>query len=170
MTTEFKQILTEKTMTNTTTETQTQNPTQIADQLADTLWSLTEHWNDHAKHVIGLPLMHTIDHIGLQLALTQGRTTVKQHLQHIANARKGLAPMDYYLQRAAKRGLIDAAQVESLRAQMIALAQRLDQHAKGIVQATNQKIAEQKQQQEKKAKAEQAKSSIEFETESSIAH
>ncbi|MBI3771621.1 MAG: four helix bundle protein [Gammaproteobacteria bacterium] len=157
-------------MTNTTTEAQIQNPTQIADQLADTLWSLTENWNDHAKQVIGLPLMRAIDQIGLQLALTQGRTTIKQHLQHIANARKGLAPMDYYLQRAAKRGLIEPTQIEALRAQMITLAQCLDQHSKGIVQATNKKVAEQKQRQEEKAKAEQKRSSIEFEAESSIAH
>lgn len=157
-------------MTNTTTEAQAQNPAQLADQLIEALWTMTESWNDHAKHVIGLPLMHAADQIGLQLALTQGRTTVKQHLQHIANARKALAPMDYYLQRAAKRGLVESAQAESLRTQMIALAQRLDQHAKGIVQATNQKIAEQKQQQEKKAKAEQSKSTVEFETESSVAH
>lgn len=146
------------------------NPWQPAEQLADALWRIAEGWNDFARTSLAVPLMRALDDVGLQLALTRGRTTVKQYLQYIANARKGIVPVDFYLQRAAKRGVLEPAQAEQFRAQLIALAQMLDQHAQSIVQATNKKIAEQKQQPVKQTKPAQKKEEAVTATENTTAH
>lgn len=146
------------------------NPSQPAEQLADALWRIAEGWNDFARTSIAVPLMRALDGIGLQLALTRGRTTVKQYLQYIANARKGIVPVDFYLQRAARRGVLEPAQAEQFRAQLIALTQVLDQHAQSIVQATNKKIAEQKQQPVKQTKPAQKKEEAVTATENTTAH
>lgn len=123
--------------------TQAPNPIQMAEQISDTLWHLAQGWNDFAKTTVAHPWLQAMDSVALQLAFTLGRTTVKQHMQHLSNARKALIPVDYYLQRALKRGLIEQPQVDELRAQLTALAQRLDQHAQTVMQATNKKVTEQ---------------------------
>ena len=149
---------------------QVNNPRRLAEQLADALWRIAEGWNDFARTSLAVPLMRALDGIGLQLALTRGRTTVKQYLQYIANAQKGIVPVDFYLQRAARRGVLEPAQAEQFRAQLIALAQVLDQHAQSIVQATNKKIAEQKQQPVKQTKPAQKKEEAVTATENTTAH
>ncbi len=145
------------------------HPLQIAEHLADSLWRMTETWNDFAKTTMAIPLIHAMDEVGLQLRLTLGRTPIKQHLQYIENARRALVPVDYYLQRAHQRGSIETVHAEQLRSRMIELAQRLDQHRLSIIQATNQKIAERKQQ-EKKAKAAQAEKNPEATAGKTVAH
>jgi len=145
------------------------NHIQITEQLADSLWLITETWNDFARATVAVPLTRAMDDIGLQLRLTLGRTPIKQHLQHIENALRALIPVEYYLQRAHRRGLIEAGQAEQLRSQMINLAQRLDQHRVTIVQATNQKIDDQ-QQQDKKTKADQAENVPDVTAGSTVAH
>ncbi len=142
-------------MKNSEIKTQQPNPNQLTEQLTDAIWRITETWNEYAKAVIATPLMRAVDDIGLQLALTQGRSTVRQHLQHISNARKALVPANYYLQRATLRGLIEPDKAEQLHAQMTTLARRLDMHSQAIVQATNKRISEQKPQEAKKAKSAQ---------------
>ena len=127
------------------------NPIQLSEQLADSLWRLTEAWNDYAKTTIAVPLLRAMDEIGLQLRFTLGQLPLKQHLQHFENARRALIPVEYYLQQAHRRGLMESDRLESFRKELINLAQRLDQHRQAIVQAAN-KLAEQKKQQEQKAK------------------
>lgn len=133
---------------------QTPNPIQMAEQITDALWHLTQGWSDFAKTTVAHPWLQAMDSAALQLAFTLGRTTVKQHMQHLSNARKALIPVDYYLKRAHKRGLIEQLQADELRAQLTALAQRLDQHAQTVVQATNQKVAEQQAKTDQKRKEE----------------
>lgn len=157
-------------MTDATQKIQAPNSAQIVEQLADSLWNITEGWSDHAKQVIGYPLLHAIDSIGVQLAFTIGRTTVKQHLQHITNARKALIPVDYYLKRATKQGLIEQSQAEQIRVTMVDLAKQLDQHAKTIVRETNKKIAEQKQRQENQTKTKKQEAAADSTTESNVTH
>ena len=128
----------------TQTQKQAQTPNQMAEQLADSLWKTTAEWGEFAKSSIALPLMRAVDAIGLQLAMSLGRKQVKEHMQHVGNARKSLTPASYWLQRAIQRGLIDQAQAEHFQAQMKTLAKRLDEHAQTVVQAANEKIAEQK--------------------------
>jgi four helix bundle protein len=146
------------------------NPIQIAEHLADNLWRITQTWNDFAKTTVAVPLTRAMNEIGLQLRLTLGRTPIKQHLQHIENARRALIPVEYYLQCAHRRGLIETGQAEQLQSQMINLAQRLDRHRVAIVQAANQKIAVQKQRQEKKTQNAQAENNPIVITGSNIAH
>ncbi|MDH5786322.1 MAG: four helix bundle protein [Chromatiales bacterium] len=134
--------------------TQAPNPIQMAEQITDTLWHLTQDWNDFAKSTVAHPWLQAMDSAALQLAFTLGRTTVKQHMQHLSNARKGLVPVDYYLQRALKCGLIEQPQADELHAQLTALAQRLDQHAQTVVQSANQKVAEQETKAEENRKEE----------------
>ena len=129
------------------------NSIQIAEQLASDLWQLAETWTDFAKTTMAIPLTRAMDEIGLQLRYTLGRTPIKQHLQHLENARKTLISVDYYLQLAQKRGLVETDHAKRLRSQMINLAQQLDRYRQAVVQATNQKIAEREQQQEKKLRA-----------------
>ena len=130
----------------TQTKQRQQNPNEMAEQLADSIWRLTADWGDFAKSSIGLPLTRSVDGVALQLAMSLGRNSVKDHLGRISSARKGLTPASYWLQRATKRGLLAEEQAERIRAQMLALANRLEEHAQAVVQATNKKIAEQKQQ------------------------
>jgi len=139
-------------MSESNTQQQSNNtPNQIADQLADTIWKTTAEWGEFAKSSVGLPLTRSVDGIGMQLAMSLGRKSVKEHLQHVSNARKNLTPASYWLQRAGNRGLIKQDQVKQLAEQMAQLAKHLDQHAKTVVQATNEKLAEQQQAQTKKS-------------------
>ena len=85
----------------------------------------------------------------MQLAMSLGRNSVKEHLGRISSARKGLTPASYWLQRAMKRGLVTEEQAEGLRAQLVALANRLDEHAQTVVQETNRKIEDKKRQPKK---------------------
>jgi 23S rRNA-intervening sequence protein len=144
-------------------------PIQIAEQLADKLWRLTEAWNDFARTTVAVPLTRAMDDIGLQLRFTLGRTPVKQHLQHIENARGYLISADYYLQRAHKRGLMESTHVDQLRGGMIELARRLERHSQAIVQAAHQKIAE-KKLRENKDKAAQNGKNPELPAGTTVAH
>ncbi len=132
--------------------TQQPNLYQVSEGIANTLWRMTETWSEYAKVTMATPLMRALDSIGLQLAHTRGRTTVKQHLQHVSNARKTLVSADYYLRRAIQRGLIEPSLGEQMHVQLLNLAQRIDQHSQAIVKAANQKISEQEQQKGKKTK------------------
>ncbi len=134
-------------MTEVITQQENNNPNQLADQLADSLWKITAEWGEFAKSSVGLPLTRAVDGIGIQLAMSLGRKAVKEHLQHVTNARKNLTPASYWLQRAASRGLIDQDQNKELVEQMAQLAKHLDQHVQTVVQATNEKIAEQEEKQ-----------------------
>lgn len=138
-------------MKNSESESQQPSMQQIVEHVANTLWRITETWNDYAKFAIAIPLMQALDGVGLQLAHTRGRTTVKQHLQYISNARKTLVSADYYLGRAIQRGLVELSLGGQLHAQMINLAQRIDQHSQAIVRAANQRVAEQNRQEKNKA-------------------
>ncbi len=111
---------------------------QLAEALADNTWQMTAEWGEFAKSSIGLPLMQAVDGIGLQLVMSLGRKSMKEHMQFISNARKHLTPASYWLQRAAKRGLVDAEQAQAMREQMTALAKRLDQHAHSILQSNSE--------------------------------
>ncbi len=129
----------------TTENAQQQNITQanqLAEALADNLWVTTAEWGEFAKSSVALPLTQAVDGIGLQLVMSLGRKSMKEHMQYISNARKLLTPASYWLQRATKRGLIDAEQAQAMRAQMEALAKRLDQHAHSVMQANNEKPTE----------------------------
>ncbi len=111
---------------------------QLAEALADSAWQMTAEWGEFAKSSIGLPLTQALDGIGLQLVMSLGRKSIKEHMQFISNARKYLTPASYWLQRAAKRGLVDTEQAQAMREQMAALAKRLDQHAHSILQSSNE--------------------------------
>lgn len=126
---------------------------RLAEQLANELWSVAAGWDEFARINLALPMIRAADNIGLQLALTRGRSPIQQHLRHISNARKALLPVDYYLQRAKQRGLMEATLADQCHALTRTLAQRLDQHTQSIIQAT--KLAQQKQQQLKKGEAQQ---------------
>lgn len=139
-------------MKNSEVETTQPSLYQVSEHVANTLWHITESWNEYAKVTMATPLMRALDSVGLQLAHTRGRTTVKQHLQHINNARKTLVSADYYLRRAIQRGLIESSSGEQLHVQLLNLAQRIDQHSQDIVKAANQKISEQNQKEGKKVR------------------
>jgi four helix bundle protein len=142
-------------MTDSNTQQLDVNPNQLAEQLADTVWKMTAEWGEFAKTSVGLPLTRSIDGIGMQLAMSLGRKSIKEHLQHVTNARKNLTPASYWLQRAVTRGLIGEDQSRQLINQMAQLAKHLDQHAQTVVKAANEKIAEEQQKQkETKANAE----------------
>lgn len=141
---------------------------QAAEQLADRLWQTTVTWNDFAKMTIGGHLIHAMDEVGVQLRLMLGRTVVSQHLQCIKTARRSLIPVDYYLQCAQRRGLVESADAEQLRNQLIQLAQNFDRHAQSITRLANQKIAEKKK--EAAAKAEQVVSNNELKKDATVAH
>lgn len=139
---------------------QQQNLLQLAEQFADAVWPLIESWSDFAKQTTGGPLMSALDQIGLQLTYVQGSLPVKQHLQLIGNARKGLLTVDFYLKRALRRGLLDTVQADALRAQLKDLAQRLDQHTQTVVDATNKKIAEDKEKKSTSTQSGEEPSSV----------
>lgn len=126
---------------------------RLAEQLSNELWNIAASWEEFARTTIALPMIRAVDDIGLQLSLTRGRIPVKQHLRHVSNARKALLPVDYYLQRAKQRGLMELTLADQFHALIRTLAQRLDQHAQAIVQAT--KLAEEKQQPLKQGEAQQ---------------
>jgi len=146
------------------------NPNQIADQLADTIWKTTAEWGEFAKSSVGLPLTRAVDGIGVQLAMSLGRKSVKEHLQHVSNARKNLTPASYWLQRAGNRGLIEQDQIKQLAEQMAQLAKHLDQHAQTVVQATNEKLAEQQEKLNETAGTEDSNAKAETTAEQTVAH
>jgi four helix bundle protein len=155
---------------NNTQQQSTVNPNQIADQLADTLWKLTAEWGEFAKSSVGLPLTRAVDGIGMQLAMSLGRKSVKEHLQHVANARKNLTPASYWLQRANMRGLIEQDKAKELAEQMAQLAKHLDQHAQTVMKATNEKIAEEQQKQKETKANPEAGAKVEAAAEQAVAH
>ena len=148
---------------------QQKTPNQIADQLADSIWKITAEWDDFAKSSVGVPLGHAVDSVGLHLAMSLGQKSVKEHLQHIANARKNLTPASYWLQRALSRGLIEQDKAKQLAEQMEYLAKRLDQHAQTVIKATNEKIAEQQKQKKTNLNAE-ASTKADTAAEQAVAH
>lgn len=153
---------------NTHGNNESVNPNLLIEQLSDAIWKLNDSWTEFAKTTLGMPVVKIVDEIGLQLTLTRGHNSVKDYLRYLSNARKGLVPADYYLQRAFKRGIIAQDDAEQFRAQLLQLAHWIDHQLQTVVKEANKKAAEQKQKQ--KAKAEQTRSSIEFEAEGSTAH
>lgn len=145
---------------------------QLACALADGLWELTAEWGEYAKSSVGLPLIHAVDTIGLQLIMSLGRKSINEHIQHISQARKSLTPASYWLQRAAKRGLVDPEEAQKMNAQMAELARRLDQHAHVVLQAGNEKSTVQKNKETVQTEASKGAEEITGESapEPAIAH
>lgn len=146
---------------------------QLAEELADSVWLATAEWGDFARSSIGLPLTQAVDAIGLQLVLSLGRKSAKEHIQYISNARKYLTPASYWLQRAAKRGLMDPEKAQVLRGQMTALAKLLDQHAHSVMKNKKSSQPEPRpdgQGQVSNENEEGLKATATAESEASVAH
>jgi|GEM_PF-3527567 len=116
-----------------------------AEQLADGVWALTAEWGEFAKSSIGLALTQTVDAVGLNLLMSLGPKSVKDHMQAILRARNSLTPASYWLQRAIKRGLIAPLEGQKLNAQMTELAECLDQHTQSVLKINQQLAAQQYQ-------------------------
>jgi len=116
---------------------------QQAEALADRLWTLTAEWGEFAKSSIGLPLTQGVDAIGLNLLMSLGHKSVQEHMQYISHARKRLVPASYWLQRAVKRGLVDAADAQKINTQITELARHLDQYVQLVLQFSRQTATQQ---------------------------
>ncbi len=107
---------------------------KAAEELADKIWQLVVTWDDFAKDIVGKQLAKAADSIGANIAEAFGRYHYGEKLQFLYYARGSLFETKYWINRAAKRGLINKQPEGQFASELNDLGRQLNQFAQMIRQ------------------------------------
>jgi four helix bundle protein len=105
---------------------------QTAEEIADGIWLEVVEWKPFAQEVVGTQLARAADSIGANIAESFGRFHFGEKLQFLYYARGSLFETKYWLNRALKRRLMKAEQVQACATQLTNLARQLNAFAGGL--------------------------------------
>jgi four helix bundle protein len=105
---------------------------RLSEKLADELWKTTIGWNYFDRDTVGKQLVRAGDSIGANIAEGAGRGTFLDNRRFVRMARGSLNESKHWLRRAHKRGLLTAAQTDSLKPMLDELAPTLNAYLRSI--------------------------------------
>ena len=91
------------------------NVFQLAEQLADEIWDIVITWKYFEKITLGQQWVDAADSVGANIAEGAGRGTPKENKRFIRISRGSFNETKYWLRRAKRRKLVDAAQTTKLQ-------------------------------------------------------
>jgi len=101
-------------------------------RLGEVVWNLTTAWNFFAKDTIGKPFTRSVDSIAANISEGHGCSHYKENQKFCGSARSSLAESQTWLDKAARRELVDAEQARHLYQDLEALRKRLNAYIKSI--------------------------------------
>jgi four helix bundle protein len=95
---------------------------QTAEHLADAVYGAVRRWEPDAREAVGLRLVKALDNIGVGIAVGYARGMKKSDRRAV---RAALYETLFWLRRAAKRKLLNEAQIAQIQPALEDLAGRL---------------------------------------------
>ncbi|HYR74300.1 MAG TPA: four helix bundle protein [Pyrinomonadaceae bacterium] len=105
---------------------------QLSEQLADLIWEIVLEWNALARDTVGKQLVEAADSVGANIAEGTGRGTYVDNRRFVRIARGSLNETKHWLQRAFKRRLLSAKQINNVKPIIEELAPKLNAYLKSI--------------------------------------
>ena len=102
---------------------------QAAETVADGVWRRVARWEAFARDTVGEQMARAADSIGANIAEAYGRFHYGEKLQFLYYARGSLFETKYWLNRAQKRDLMPATEVQDYASQLTDLARQLNAFA-----------------------------------------
>lgn len=107
---------------------------KLAEEVSDSIWSEVTKWKPFEKDTVGKQFARAADSIGANLAEAYGRFHFGEKLSHVFYARGSLFEIKFWINRAAKRGLLPEESVRALEKQLVGLARGINSFAKFLKQ------------------------------------
>lgn len=101
-------------------------------RLGEVVWGWVVHWDFLAKDTVGKQFVRSSDSIAANISEGHGRFHFKENQKFCYYARGSLTETQTWLEKAARRDLIDAEQARDLYRDLEALRKRLNAYIKSI--------------------------------------
>lgn len=105
---------------------------QAAETAADAIWKQVVQWEQFPRETVGRQMARSVDSIGANIAEAFGRFHYGEKLQFLYYARGSLFETKYWLNRAQKRDLMPATEVQDYASQLTDLARQLNAFAANL--------------------------------------
>ena len=105
---------------------------QLAEELADMIWDIARTWDLLARDTIGKQMIRSADSIGANIAEGYGRGSFQDNRRFVRISRGSLYETRHWLRRAFNRGLLNGAQVATLKHVVDNLGPQLNSYLKSI--------------------------------------
>jgi four helix bundle protein len=106
-------------------------------RLGEVVWEWTEKWDFFAKDTTGKQFVRAIDSIAANISEGHGRFHFKENQKFCYYARGSLAESQTWLEKSARRELVDPEQARQLYRDLEALRKRLNAYIKSIGSQTD---------------------------------
>ena len=101
-------------------------------RLGEVVWGWVVHWDFLAKDTVGKQFVRSSDSIAANISEGHGRFHFKENQKFCYYARGSRTETQTWLEKAARRDLIDAEQARELYRDLEALRKRLNAYIKSI--------------------------------------
>ncbi len=101
-------------------------------RIAEDVWALVVTWDGLAKNTVGSQLVRSIDSISANISEGHGRYHFKENLKFCYYARGSLSESKTWLEKSAKRQLIEKDHARDLYRDLETLHKRLNAYIKSI--------------------------------------
>ncbi len=101
-------------------------------RLGEDLWECVIGWDFFAKDTVGKQLVRSVDSIAANISEGHGRYHFKENQKFCYYARGSLTETQTWIEKSARRGLLDTDQARNLYAEFETLRKRLNAYIKSI--------------------------------------
>jgi four helix bundle protein len=101
-------------------------------RLAEVVWEVAIRWDFFAKDTVGKQLVRAVDSIGANLAEGHGRYHYKENRNFCYFSRGSLTETQTWLEKAARRSLIEADPARQLYQDLDTLRKRLNAYIQSL--------------------------------------
>ena len=105
---------------------------QQAELLADRVWERAHQWPELARDTLGKQIIRAADSIGANIAEAFGRFHYGEKLNFLYYARGSLFETKYWINRAARRGLLTGGEQQTEAEALTGLAIQINQFARSL--------------------------------------
>ena len=103
-----------------------------AEAIADSIYKLASRWDEFAQDVVGKQIARAADSVGANIAESFGRFHFGEKIQFLYYARGSVFETKYWLNRAAVRGLMPAADSQGYVNQLTDIARQLNLYVSSL--------------------------------------
>ena len=111
---------------------------KLAEEVADSVWDVAGRWSSLAKETIGKQIIRSVDSIGANIAESYGRFHFNNKINFLYYARGSLFETKFWLNRCAKRNLMEPNQVDNLASDLGDIARQLNGFVRYLKQQKRQ--------------------------------
>ena len=105
---------------------------QLAEEISDEIWRMVSRWDSFAKNTVGSQIIRSADSIGANIAEAYGRFHYGEKLQFLYYARGSVFETKYWINRGAKRNLIQPQIAGTVAEKLAETARQINAFAKSL--------------------------------------